>query len=266
MKTPAASTCALIIGGTDPSGGAGLPADTRACRAFNVHACSVVTSIVAQNTRGAQDSQIVDPEILSAQLDVLLEDSEVRAIKIGLVLNFESAQIIAQRCKYLQPLPLVYDPVFAPSSGAAFVDAADARAIVHVLAEAHCELLTPNLHEAQILSEISIVDQSSLQHAAIEIVARYGVSSVLIKGGHFAEVDNEMATDYWWHDGQMTTFSLPRLANGEVRGTGCLLASAIAAQRAQGVALPTAIETAKNWLREQIIHAAAVGKGRRVAW
>ena len=265
MKNLPASTCALIIGGTDPSGGAGLPADTRAMHAFHVHACSIVTSIVAQNTCGVQESQIVSPQILSAQLDCLLEDIEVRAVKIGLVPTIEAAEIIAQRCKYLQGIPMIYDPVFAPSGGAPFVDAKNARAIVQVLAGAHCELLTPNINEAKILSEIFIVDNDSLQRAAIEIVARYGVDSVLIKGGHFENVDNESATDYWWHESQMQTFSLLRIENSEVRGTGCLLASAVAAQRAHGVSLSAAIENAKVWLRAQMMNAVAIGKGRRVA-
>ena len=265
MKNFPASTCALIIGGTDPSGGAGLPADTRAMHAFHVHACSVVTSIVAQNTRGVKKSQIVSPDILSAQLDCLLEDIEVRAMKIGLVPTIEAAEIIAQRCKYLQGIPMIYDPVFAPSGGAPFVDAEHARAIVQVLAGANCELLTPNIKEAQILSEISIVDKESLYKAAQQITARYGAHSVLIKGGHFASVDTENSLDYWWHESQMHTFSLSRIENVEVRGTGCLLASAIAAQRAQDIPLPQAIESAKHWLRAQMISAAAIGKGRRVA-
>ena len=161
MKSLPASTCVLTIGGTDPSGGAGLPADARACRAFGVHACSVVTSIVAQNTRGVQRSQNVAPQMLSAQLDCLLEDIEISALKIGLIPTIEAAEVIVEKCKYLRGIPMIYDPVFAPSGGAPFVDVEHARAIVQVLEGAGCEFLTPNRNEAQILSEISIVDRTS---------------------------------------------------------------------------------------------------------
>ncbi len=207
----------------------------------------------------------VAPEILTAQLDCVLDDIEIRALKIGLIPSVEAAEIIAQRCKYLPSVPLIYDPVFAPSGGAPFVDAENARAIVQVLARANCELLTPNIGEAHILSEISIIDKVSLHRAAQEICARYGAQSVLIKGGHFAEFDSAHSVDYWWHDSHLHPFSLPRIERGEVRGTGCLLAAAIAAQRARGAALAQSIENAKIWLRAQMIEAIAIGQGRRVA-
>lgn len=252
--------CVLTIGGTDPSGGAGLPADARACAAFGAHALPIVTAVVAQNTRGVATFEPVSAALLAAQLDTILQDISPRAIKIGMIPNSDFVKIIAMRVAKLG-VPIIVDPVFAPSSGPQFSGGETILALCNQLLPL-CDCMTPNLPEAEKLlgRKIGIAEMGD---AAKEIAEKFGVHAVLIKGGHAPK--SAAVCDILWDGAQLHQFRAPRIEGLEVRGTGCLLASAIAAQRAQEVPLPEAAQQAKTWLTTQIQNAAAMGKGRRVA-
>jgi len=259
------SICAFAIGGLDPSGGAGLPADIRAMRAFDVHCCGITSAVVAQNTRGVAQLESVSPAMLAAQLDNLFSDIVPRALKIGLLPNAESVRVVAEHLKYFEGVPVIVDPVFAPSAGPIFSDRQTIDALCELILP-HAELVAPNLLEAQQLSGLQIGDVAALHQAAQAIHHRFGVANVLIKGGHAIEIEAKEAVD-WLYDGrEFRDFRAPFQSGIEVRGTGCLLASAIAAQRAHKVLLPAAIGQAKLWLSDQIASAAIIGHGRRVAW
>jgi len=260
MKSTPEYPTILCIGGLDPSGGAGLPADARAAKHFGVHACCVTTAVIAQNTRGVFQVEAVSPQLLQAQLENLLEDIAPRAVKIGMLPNSDSVEIVAACLKSLN-LPIILDPVFAPSSGADFSDDATIQSIVAHLFPL-CELVTPNLLEAQRLCDFAIIDTQSATEAAKRI-RDLGARNILIKGGHAEESDE--VCDWLWNGEDLKTFCAPRIGGTEVRGTGCLLASAIAAQRACGTDLETATRDAKMWLTEKIREAKEIGKGRRVA-
>jgi len=262
--------CVLTIGGLDPSGGAGLPADARAVAAFGAHACGIATAVIAQNTQGVARFEAVSPEMLAAQLDNLLEDITPAAIKIGMLPNSKSIAIVANRLRQLHNVPIIVDPVFAPSSGPEFSGATTIDALLTELAPM-AELITPNLLEAQRILGISITVVDEMREAAGAIGARFGLRFVLLKGGHLPsdknQTDGGEVVDMLF-DAEGCTFvelSLPRVAGFEVRGTGCMLASAIAAQRAQGVEMEEAAWAAKRWLAQQIARAVVIGKGRRVA-
>ncbi len=260
---PSSTTiCALSIAGLDPCGGAGLLADARAMRAFSVHACCVATALTAQNTRGVERIEPVPLAMLRAQLEVLLEDVPVRAVKIGMLPGVEAAQVLANVLGQLE-VPVIYDTVFAPSGGSAFLDEEAARAVVQVLGPL-CELLTPNLHEAQILCGFEISSMEAVQHAARVISERFGVAQVLVKGGHAQALSTATCSDWLWNGHELREFRAPRLEVPEARGTGCLLASAIAAQRAKGLELSPSVERAKGWLGAQMQRAVPIGSGRRV--
>lgn len=252
--------CVLTIGGTDPSGGAGLPADARACSAFGGHALPVVSAVVAQNTTGVLRFETVAPELLAAQLDHLLADITPQAIKTGMLPDARSIEIVAAHLKN-RHLPLIIDPVLAPSTGSQFSsDETLAALITHLLPMA--ELVTPNWPEAEKLLNRKIAAHEA-GAAAQEIARHFGPHAVLLKGGHAPE---SWEVCDWFFDGQAVhQLCMARLLSTEVRGTGCMLASAIAAQRAQGVELLDAIKNAKHWLSEQIQNANTIGKGRRVA-
>ena len=251
-------SCVLTIGGTDPSGGAGLSADARACAAFGAHALPIVTAVVAQNTRGVQTLETVSPALLAAQIDHLLDDITPQAVKTGLIPNVQAIAIIASRLKNLN-VPLIVDPVFAPSSGAAFSDDETIAALCELLLPL-AEIVTPNWNEAgQLLNQVI----EDAPQSAQQLKTRFGPQGVLIKGGHAPNNLSEVF-DYYF-DGEKThLLSAPRIEGTEVRGTGCLLASAIAAQRAQNITLLESIKNAKPWITEQIQNAQIIGKGRRV--
>jgi hydroxymethylpyrimidine kinase/phosphomethylpyrimidine kinase len=160
-------------------------------------------------------------------------------------------------------LPVIYDTVFAPSTGNAFLDEDAARRAVQVLGPC-CELLTPNIFEAQILCGFTINSREDAGRAARVISQRYNCPQVLAKGGHAASIDADTCIDRLWNGRKIIELGAPRLDVPEVRGTGCMLASAIAAQRARGVAMEEAIATAKRWLAQKIQSARAIGSGRRV--
>ena len=249
--------CVLTIAGLDPSGGAGLPADARACAAFGAHALPVATAVIAQNTQGVVTFEPVSPSLLAAQLDTILADVKPKAVKIGMIPTAEAVEVIAERVAKLG-VPLIVDPVFAPSSGPAFSRDETIAALCEKLLPL-CDCVTPNLPEAEKLLESKL----EAGEAARAIGDKFGVRAVLLKGGH-APAGDEVC-DVLWDGAQLHFFRAPRIPGVEVRGTGCMLASAIAAQRAQNIPLPSAVRAAKAWLTGQIQNAQPIGNGRRVA-
>ncbi len=252
--------CVLTIAGLDPSGGAGLPADARACAAFGAHALPIATAVIAQNTRGVADFEPVSATLLAAQLDTILLDITPRAVKIGMIPNATAVEIIASRVANLG-VPVIVDPVFAPSSGPHFSNEDTIKALCELLLPL-CDVVTPNWLEAEKLLARQIAPHE-VGDAAQEIAEKFQARAVLIKGGHALE--SAEVCDILWDGARLHEFHAPRIAGLEVRGTGCLLASAIAAQRARDVPLPEAVQHAKTWLTTQIQNAVAIGKGRRVA-
>jgi len=254
----------FCFGGTDPSGGAGLPADARAAAVFGAHACGIVTAVVAQNTCGAVLIEPIPAQIVRAQLQTLLQDVQPDAIKTGLLATRAQVEIVAECAERLN-IPLVVDTVFAPSSGVRFCDE-DTVDVVRELLLPRCALVTPNRSEAEMLCGHALLSESDVRHALC-ILMKTGAGGVLLKGGHF---DGESARDWlMWREAESpgvtheAELSARRL-NCEVRGTGCQLAAGIAAQLAQGVALVTAARAAKMWLWQEMQDAAAIGGGRRV--
>lgn len=262
--------CVLTIGGLDPSGGAGLTADARAIAAFGAHALPVITAVVAQNTRGVRAWEAVKPELLAAQLDTILEDVRPYAIKIGMLPGVAEAEVVAARLRWLREhtpaLLIVIDPVFAPSSGPAFSDDATVKAIANHLLPL-CEVVMPNVPEAARLSGLPAArDVDEMQQVCRVLHERFGPRYVLLKGGHLAESESAgQAIDLLFDGTTFHELRAPWIKGYETRGTGCLLASALAAQRAQGVTMLEATQHAKQWLNRAIAGAQPIGKGRRVA-
>lgn len=270
----------LCIAGFDPSGGAGLLADTRACRAFGAFAVCAQTALVIQNSQGVRAVHASAPDVLKSQLETLVDDSAIGAVKVGMLPDLEALEAILPTLQILvnSGVPLVVDPVLAPSSGPRFVDEALLEALRTKLFPL-ATLVTPNAPEAARLCDLEVNNAPSAELAARSLMTRWGARAVLLKGGHLApRVDerrgavklmetnvNEFVVD-WFFDGfEVRELRAARVEGVEVRGTGCLLASAIAAQLARDVALLDAARAAKNWLAGQIGNAQQLGRGRRVA-
>lgn len=256
-------TSVLCIGGLDPSGGAGLLADARACNAAGVHALSVVTAIVPQNTWGVTLVDPVAPAVLRAQIETLLADIRPGAIKIGMIPNRETIELLAEILRPLSAqIPVVIDTVFAPTTGAIFNDENAIEALKTQLLPL-ATVVMPNAVEAVQLGAAPITDWVTMQRAARQIRDQTGAKTVLLKGGHVANA--EFSTDCFF-DGEAFVELRARRENGfEVRGTGCLLAAHLGAHLALGKSPCEAAIEAKNWLTREFQNARIVGGGRRVA-
>ncbi|ADD40626.1 bifunctional hydroxymethylpyrimidine kinase/phosphomethylpyrimidine kinase [Stackebrandtia nassauensis] len=243
---------ALTIAGSDSGGGAGIQADLHTFAAHAVHGTSVVTSVTAQNTLGVTDVHPVPPETVSAQLDAVLSDFDVRAVKTGLLPDETILSIVAERAEAGDLPELVVDPVLVAASGDKLFTG-DFGAYLERLSP-HTIVFTPNIHEAQALLGGEITGLDDMREAA-RALARYGSQAVLVKGGHGK--DPEKATDVLWTQGQILELSAPRVDTPNTHGTGCTLASAIAARIAHGHPVAQAVGGAKRYLTEALTAAAS---------
>jgi hydroxymethylpyrimidine/phosphomethylpyrimidine kinase len=247
---------ALTIAGSDSGGGAGIQADLKTFAAFGVHAASVVTALTAQNTRGVRAIHYASPEIVGAQIEAVLDDFAVAAIKIGMLGSAEIAGVVAERLapqRARAPVErgekfIVYDPVMIassgdPLSGAGFVEAIACELLPLV------DCLTPNLAEAAMLLGVSTAQSEDDMTQQGKALLTLGPRAVLMKGGHLV---SDEAVDLLVTGDAVRRFAAPRLASKNLHGTGCTLSSAIAANIVLGLALPDAVATAKAFVRESI--------------
>jgi hydroxymethylpyrimidine/phosphomethylpyrimidine kinase len=228
MKPPAV----LVLAGLDPSGGAGLLADAEAIRAMGARPLCIATALTVQTTRAARSFKAVDAALIAESMRALLEEEDVRAIKIGMVGNAPNARAI--RANLPQGARTVVDPVLAASSGTPLFSGSPRD----LLDLARGALLTPNLAEAEALLEGPADAQA--------LLAR-GPAAVLLKGGHLPGPP----TDVLALPGNTESFSAGRIAV-KARGTGCRLASAIAAGLARGMPLREAVIDARRYVREYL--------------
>ena len=283
----ARSAVALTIAGSDSGGGAGIQADLKTFAALGVHGACAVTALTAQNTRGVRSIHVAPPAIVRAQIEAVLEDFDVAAIKIGMLGSAEVAEAVADGLwvswKLAPPLTLplpaggerqgegpgdrplapsaakrpfiIYDPVMVASSGdalagAGFVVAVKARLLPLV------DCLTPNLAEAAALLGAPLAENEDEMTGQGRALLALGPSAVLMKGGHLA---GDEAVDLLVTAQGVRRFAAPRLASLNLHGTGCTLSSAIAAHLALGADLADAIAAAKAFV------GAAIVRGRDVA-
>lgn len=233
----------LAIAGSDPSGGAGIQADLKTFAALGCHGMAAITALTAQNTRRVSRVHLPPPDFVADQIEAVFEDIDVAAIKIGML---GSPAIVAAVARALAPhrhLPIVLDPVLVATSGAALGDEGVAAAIRSELVPL-VTLVTPNLSEAARLAGCGVPESdAAVEHAARTL--RTGGAAWLIKGGHR---DSATSDDYLLAATEARWFSSPRIATANTHGTGCTLASAIAAYLAKGCAVREAVAAAKAYL------------------
>lgn len=249
----------LSIAGTDPSGGAGISADLKTFSALGAFGTVVVTAVVAQNTRGVQAVHQLDGAFVACQLETLLADVHVDAVKIGMLGTAEVIRAVAGILRR-HPLPyVVLDPVMVATSGDRLL-AADAVAALRDELLPLVDLVTPNLPEASdLLGETEASDEVAM-HAQLERLATLA-PGVLLKGGHLG---GDESVDLLRVDGRTTRLSAPRVATLNTHGTGCTLSAAVAALRPAAPDWETAVRGAKNYLSGalQAGDQLAVGTGR----
>ena len=246
----------LAIGGSDPSGGAGIQADLKTIAAFGAYGMTAITALTVQDTLAVHDALVLPAGFVQAQIATVLGDLGADAIKTGML---GDAAVVAAVCDALAaapPVPLVVDPVLRATAGPRLLaDAALATLIRRLLPMA--TLLTPNLPEAEALTGMEIQDLAAMHRAAAALLD-LGVPAVLLKGGHLpgATVVDLLATR-----DEIEEFAAPRLAARHTHGTGCTLASAIASGLAQGMALRDAVLRARGFVRAAILAAPGFGGG-----
>ena len=244
----------LVIAGSDSGGGAGIQADIKAITMLGAHAMTTVTAITAQNTKGVTSVHAVPAETVLAQIDAVVADIGVDAVKIGMIGSAFAAEQVAKRLTALKEqypdLPIVFDPVMVATSGAALADDSTIAAFGQLMDIA--TIVTPNLPE---LARLSGGDDPIA--AALKIVGDHGCA-VLVKGGH---EEGDALADALIETDNMTSWQGQRIDTTSTHGTGCTLASAIATFLAQGDSLPSAVERARTFVRVALHAAPKLGEG-----
>ncbi|MFN3726549.1 MAG: bifunctional hydroxymethylpyrimidine kinase/phosphomethylpyrimidine kinase [Allosphingosinicella sp.] len=240
----------LIIAGSDSGGGAGIQADIKTVTMMGGHAMTAITAITAQSTVGVTDVHPVPTETVLAQIDAVVDDIGVDAVKIGMIGSPATAEAVAERLARLDGVPVVFDPVMVATSGAELADEATVAAFGKLMDVS--TIVTPNIPE---LAELSWGDDPV--HAALKLVSEHRCA-VLIKGGH---EKGEALVDALIEEDNMTSWQGSRLNTKHTHGTGCTLASAIAVHLAQGLSLPVAVDRARLFVRLSLRDAPGLGKG-----
>ena len=248
---------ALTIAGSDSSGGAGIQADLKTFAAFGVYGASVITALTAQNTRGVSGIHPVPADFVTAQLDAVFDDLDVKAVKIGMVTQLPAIEAIAGALSRRSPTPVVLDPVMVATSGDRLLSA---DAVKHLREDLIplASLVTPNLPEAAALLEEGVAsDEATIANQGRRLLAT-GARAVLIKGGHGQGPES---IDYLFAGDNVIALPAPRIATTNTHGTGCSLSSAIAAGLAKGETLEVAVRNAKTWITAAIAAADQLGVG-----
>jgi hydroxymethylpyrimidine/phosphomethylpyrimidine kinase len=251
---------ALSIAGSDPSGGAGIQADLKTFSALGVYGAAVLTALTAQNTTGVFGVHVVPADFIAAQIDAVLADLNVGAVKIGMLGNAEAAAAVAASLDRHRPRNVVLDPVIVASTGADLLRADAIDALRAAIARAN--VITPNLFEAAALLDAPLArDEADMQAQAQKLLA-LGPGAVLIKGGHGGGPES---VDLLVEADGTARFAAPRVATKNTHGTGCTLSSAVAAGLAKGFSLNTAVRDAKAYISAAIAAAdrleAGTGRG-----
>ena len=245
------------IAGSDSGGGAGIQADLATFHDFNVHGCTVITAITAQNSFALGHVSITPRRTLAAQINALDSDMQADVIKLGMLADEEVVGMVA---KYLETYKgfVVCDPVMVASTGGQLTAANLCECLIEKLLP-RCDLLTPNLSEAEAILNREIDGLGEVERAAADIVV-LGARAVLIKGGHFSARNNERH-DYWTDGIDGFWLSGANIDTFNTHGSGCTLSSAIAAGLARGYALPDALVIAKAYVSQGLRMAVQLGGG-----
>lgn len=247
----------LTIAGSDSGGGAGIQADLKTFQELKVFGTSAITSLTAQNTNGVHEIYPIAPLFVRKQIEVLIGDFNVTAIKTGMLYSEEIIEEVYQVLKNLD-IPLIIDPVMVAKGGASLL----CEKAVHSLRTKLFPIsmiITPNIPEAEVLSGIEIVTPDDRQKAA-EILMSYGAKCVVIKGGH--TVNKQLAEDtVYFANGEVFTLQSKRIHTKNTHGTGCTFSAAITAFMARGFSIREAVTEAKKFIQMGIKHDLQLGHG-----
>ncbi|HET8746599.1 MAG TPA: bifunctional hydroxymethylpyrimidine kinase/phosphomethylpyrimidine kinase [Ramlibacter sp.] len=247
----------LSIAGSDSGGGAGIQADLKTFAALGCFGMTAITALTAQNTLGVRSIHAVPLQILADQIDAVVEDIGVDAVKIGMLHSADTVRTVAAALQRHGLRQVVLDPVMIATSGAKLIDDQAIEVLVRELFPL-ATVVTPNLDEAALLVGRPLRSEADMEAAARELIER-GANAVLVKGGHLA---GDTVSDLLLVRGAPARWMrAPRIASGNTHGTGCTLSSAIASQLALGAHLVQAVEAARAYVRGALEAGADVRTG-----
>lgn len=248
----------LSIAGSDSGGGAGIQADLKTFAALGCFGMTAITALTAQNTCGVRAIHAVPPDMLADQIDAVVEDIGVDAVKIGMLHSPEIVQAVADAIDRHSLPHVVLDPVMVATSGAVLIDSPAITALVRELF-GRAVLITPNLDEASLLVGHTLTNEADMQSAAQDLLAK-GARAVLLKGGHLA---GDVVSDLLQVAGSAPHWMrAPRISTANTHGTGCTLSSAITAHLALGLSLVDAVEAARTFVRGALASSTNVKTGK----
>ena len=247
----------LSIAGSDSGGGAGIQADLKTLAALGCFGMTAITALTAQNTQGVRAIHAVPLQILADQIEAVVEDIGVDAVKIGMLHSAETVRAVADALRRHRLDPVVLDPVMIATSGAVLIDREAIDVLVRELFPL-AAVVTPNLDEAALLAGRPLRTEADMEAAARGLVES-GARGVLLKGGH---LEGDTVSDLLLVRGaEPLWMRAARIASPNTHGTGCTLSSAIAAHLALGASLPEAVQRAREFVRGALVAGASVRTG-----
>ncbi|HMD63795.1 MAG TPA: bifunctional hydroxymethylpyrimidine kinase/phosphomethylpyrimidine kinase [Stellaceae bacterium] len=247
----------LIVAGSDSGGGAGIQADIKTVSMLDAYAATAITALTAQNTEGVFGVLPIPPEFIRHQIEVVLDDIGADVVKTGMLHDSAVIETVAAVLHDLAAsVPLVVDPVMAAKGGARLIDPGAVETLKRLLI-AGATIVTPNLPEAEMLCGRTISNIAEMRAAGEQLLG-LGCRAVLVKGGHLS---GETVADVLVTEAGARVWESPRITTRHTHGTGCTLASAIAAGLAQGLAVESAVDRARAYVQRAIAGAPGLGRG-----
>jgi hydroxymethylpyrimidine/phosphomethylpyrimidine kinase len=251
-------TSVLTIAGSDSGGGAGIQADLKTFAALGCYGTSAITAVTAQNTLGVTAIHPVPPHIIAAQITAVMDDIKPSAIKIGMLPDSDTVQMVADILRQYKDVPIIIDPVMASSTGTLLTTTAAISAMCIELFPL-ATLITPNIQEAAMLTGESIDTVEQMKKSAVQLL-EFGSYAVLIKGSHL----NEQTITHRYADKNNNQFELQSsfVDSQNTHGTGCTFSAAMSAYLARGETLEKALHLAEEFVHEAIFEGQQVKTGK----
>lgn len=248
----------LTIAGSDSGGGAGIQADLKTFQELQTFGTSVLTAVTAQNTYGVQAVQALPENFIVEQLQSILSDFPVNAIKTGMLFSASIIEVVAKQLTHFEA-PIIVDPVMIAKGGATLLqqEAVDAM-ITYLLPLA--TILTPNIPEAETLTSMTIQSYEDLEQVAKKLLTM-GPDVIVMKGGHFAPEQRAAVDHIFFKNGDKLTLSTPRVQTKDTHGTGCTYSAALTAFLAKGFPIKEALIESKRFIHAAISHGLGIGHG-----
>lgn len=246
----------LSIAGSDSGGGAGIQADLRTFMAIKLHGCSAITCVTAQNSLGVNAIEAISADIINSQIEAVFSDFKIKSLKTGMLLNEDIILNTSEKLRAYS-IPKIIDPVMVSRTGATLIEKKAINAYKYSLCP-QADIITPNIFEASLLSDINIKNKQDIENAALKLL-ELGSSAILIKGGGINEFKGK--DFYVDKKGNSHWFNSEFINTTNTHGSGCTLSAAICGYRSLGLSIFKSIEKAKLYVSKALANSYKIGNG-----